>query len=61
MDCKSIHVSANLTHDSKLVINIFIIGDKMDTIMWIGFGSFVGILILTYNLYKDDFGDFFKF
>ncbi len=33
----------------------------MDTIMWIGFGSFVGILILTYNLYKDDFGDFFKF
>ena len=33
----------------------------MDTIAWIGFGSFVGILVLTYNLYKDDFSDFFKY
>ena len=29
--------------------------------LYIGLGSFVAILILTWNLYKDDFGDFFKF
>jgi len=29
--------------------------------LYIGLGTFVGILIITWNLYKDDFGDFFKF
>ena len=29
--------------------------------LYIGLGTFVVILVLTWNLYKDDFGDFFKF
>ena len=31
----------------------------METI--IGFGSVIVILIITWNLYKDDYSDFFKF
>ena len=54
-------IPVNLSICFELAFNIFIIGDKMDTIAWIGFGSFVGILVLTYNLYKDDFSDFFKY
>lgn len=29
--------------------------------IYIGLGTFVGVLILIWSIYKDDYSDFFKF